>query len=111
MKKLEWYKDTGYGQTELAVDEAPVWRTTYQGKEGTFDLEVYPLKLIDKDLKGWEYRITEDNGDDEEDEGTEFDFDSGFEAGSGNHAPTAKVAMKWAEATLEDILEERRAKK
>jgi len=109
MKKLEWHKDTGYGQTELAVDEAPIWETTYRGKERSFYLEVYPLSLIDKDEKGWEYRIIENNEDDNEDE---LDFDSGFETGNGNdHAPTAKVAMKWAEATLDDILEEIKAKK
>ena len=92
----------------MAVDEAPIWETTYRGKEGSFYLEVYPLSLIDKNEKGWEYRIIENNEDDDEDE---LNFDSGFETGNGDHAPTAKVAMKWAEATLEDMLEEKRAKK
>ena len=108
MKKLKWYKDTGYGQTESAVDKATVWRATYNGKEGLFDLEVYPLKLIDKNAKGWEYRIieTEPNGEPNEDG---IDFDSFYETSGGyDSAPNPKVAMKWAEATLKDILEERR---
>ena len=107
MEKLKWYKDTGYGQTELAVDEATIWETTYNGEEGLFSLEVYPIKLIDKGVEGWEYRIIEDN-----EEGTGEEYDSAFESSVGNdHALTAKEAMKWAENTLKDILEERRSKK
>jgi len=111
MEKLKWYKDTGYGQTELAVDEATIWEATHNGKEGLFSLEVYPLKLINKKEKGWEYRIieTEPSGDTNEDG---IDFDSLFETSEGDdHAPTVEVAMKWAENTLKDILEERRSKK
>jgi len=107
MKKLEWYEDTEWGWTDIGVNKAKVWRTAYHGKEGSFDLEVYPVKLLDKDAEGWEYRIIEDN---EGEVGEEYD--ATFESSNGNdHAPTAKVAMKWAEATLEDMLEERRAKK
>jgi len=112
MEKLKWYKYTEYtdfGQTELAVDKATVWEAAYNGKEGLFTLDVYPLKLFNKNAKGWEYRITETEptGDFKEDG---IEYDSAFE-GSNYPAPTAKVAMKWAEAELENILEERRAKK
>lgn len=107
MKKLEWYKDEDYGRTEKAVDSATVWRTAYHGKEGSFDLEVYPLSLLNMDSKGWEYRIIEDTPS-----GDGFEYDATFESSNGDdHAPNAKVAMKWAEATLEDILEERRVNK
>jgi len=106
-KKLKWYKDTEWAWSDIGADEAKVWRTAYCGKEGTFDLEVYPVKLIDKDVEGWEYRIIEDN-----EEGTGEEYDSAFESSVGNdHALTAKEAMKWAENTLKDILEERISKK
>jgi len=106
MKKLEWYEDEDGGWTDDGVDSAKVWRTTYNGKEGSFDIEVYPVSLVDKNVKGWEYRIIEDN-----EKGTE-EYDSLFESSIGNdHAPTAKVAMKWAENTLRDIIEERNTKK
>jgi len=106
MKKLEWYEDTDGGWTDDGVDSAKVWRATYNGKEGLFFIEVYPASLINKDLKGWEYRIIEYNQEDWD------EFDSAFEADNeSDYAPTAKVAMKWAEATLEDMLEERRAKR
>jgi len=105
MEKLKWYKDTGYGRTELAVDEATIWETTYNGKEGKFYLEVYPLSLIDKDLKGWEYTIADDN---HEEDG--LDFDSAFD-NMNDSAPTANVAKERAENTLRGFIEERNAKK
>ena len=107
MKKLKWYEDTEWGWTDIGVNKAKVWRTAYHGKEGSFDLEVYPVKLLDKDAEGWEYRIIEDNG-----KGTEEEYDALFESSVGNdHAPTAEKAMKWAELTLNEILEERREKR
>jgi len=111
MKKLEWYEDTEGGWSDVGVNSAKVWRATYNGKEGLFDLEVYPLKLIDKSAKGWEYRIieTEPNGEPNEDG---IDFDSFYETSGGyDSAPNVKVAMRRAEATLKDILEERSSKK
>lgn len=111
MKKLEWYEDIEGGWSDVGVNSAKVWRATYNGKEGLFSLEVYPLKLIDKNEKGWEYRIieTEPSGDPNEDG---IDIDSLFETSEGyDHAPNAEVAMKWAENTLRDIIEERNAKK
>jgi len=112
MKKLNWFEDTGGAWSDEGVDSATVWKTAYNGKEGSFYIEVYPLSLIHKDLKGWEYRImeTEPNGGAIKEDG--FEYDSASESNNENdHAPTAKVAMKWAENTLEDILEEREAKK
>jgi len=104
MKKLNWYEDEEDGWTDTAVDSAIVWRAIYGGKEGLFHLEVYPLSLINKKFKGWEYKIIKDNK-----EGTGEEFDSSFETSNGDdHAPTANVVKKWAESTLEDMLEERR---
>jgi len=107
MKKLEWYEDTEWGWSDLGVKKAKVWKTSYQGKEGWFDLVVFPMSIIDKDEKGWEYHIQKilPNG------GIGEEYFSEDSSNGNDHAPTAKVAMKWAEATLEDMLEERRAKK
>ena len=111
MKKLEWYKDTEGGWVDTGVDEADVWKATYTGKEGTFDLEVYPVKLLNKNAKGWEYKIIEIEPDGTTIKDDGFEYDAAFDSSNGNdHAPNYKVAMKWAENTLEDILEERKAK-
>jgi hypothetical protein len=110
MTKLIWYKAEEGGWTDDSVDSAKVWQATYNGKEGLFSLEVYPLKLINKNAKGWEYRIieTEPSGDPNEDG---IDFDSLSESSNGNdHAPDAKIAREWAENTLRDFIEERKAK-
>ena len=107
MKKLEWYEDEDVAFSYEGEDEAKVWRATYDGKEGSFDLEVYPASLIDKKLKGWEYRIiTEDSS------GYGVEYDSMIESSNAeDHAPDLKVAMKWAEETLEEILEKRRSRR
>jgi len=105
MKKLEWYEDTEGGWSDVGVDSAKVWRTAYKGKEGTFYLEVYPLSLIDKDLKGWEYKIADDN---QEEDG--LDFDSAFD-NINDSAQTANVAKERAENTLRGFIEERKSKK
>jgi len=106
MKKLNWFEDTSGAWSDMGVDLATVWKTAYNGKEGSFYIEVYPLSLIDKDLKGWEYRIIEDNG-----EGTGEEYDSSAYSNGNDHAPNAKVAMRWAYFTLDDILKEIKAKK
>ena len=106
--KLKWYEDIEDGKNRI-------WKTRYYGKEGIFNLVVYPLKLyykdglVSKDRKGWAFRIVEikPNGDIKDDG---IDYDEAFDY-NGEDAPTAKVAMKWAEESLEDILKERRAKK
>ena len=100
MKELKWYVDTEWAWSDMGINKAKVWRAAYHGKEGTFDLEVYPVKLIHKDLKGWEYKIIGDNGE---------EYDSYAYSNGNDHAPTAKNAMEWAEAELGDILEEKRA--
>ena len=105
VKKLKWYEDEDGGWTDYGIDSAKVWRTAYKGKEGSFYLEVYPLSLIDKDLKGWEYKIADDN---QEEDG--LDFDSAF-SNINDSAPTANVAKKLAENTLRGFIKERNAKK
>jgi len=104
-EKLKWYEEDDMGWTDYGVDSAKVWRATYNGKEGTFYLEVYPLSLIDKDLKGWEYKIAEDN---HEEDG--LDFDSAFD-NINDSAPNDNVAKERAENTLREFIEERNAKK
>jgi len=107
-KKLEWHENTEGGWVDTGVDKAYVWEATYTGKEGRFNLIVFPMSLIDKNEEGWEYRIDEviqPSGKVRE------QYDSAFDSTNKSYAPTAKVAMKWAEATLEDMLEKRRAKR
>ena len=106
--KLKWYEDIEDGRNK-------VWKARYHGKEGTFDIVVYPLKLrykdglISKDRKGWSFRITEiePNGDIKEDG---IDYDDAFDY-NGEDAVTFNVAKNWAEEALEGILEERISKK
>ena len=105
IKKLEWYEGEDGGWTDDGEDSAKVWRTVYKGEEGTFYLEVYPLSLIDKDLKGWEYKIADDN---QEEDG--LDFDSAFD-NTNDSAPTADVAKERAENALKGFIEERKSKK
>jgi len=91
--KLGWYKDTAWGETEEGVDEAVVWRSKF----GHYILTVYPLKLYDKKLKGWEYRIYDTKTNEEADS---------IDSSNGNdHAKTPWEAMKWAKETLEEIIE------
>jgi len=105
MRKLKWYK---FIEERIKGDKYIVWAATYKGNEGWFDLTVFPMSLPDKNEDGWEYRIDEylPNGGI-----TGEQYDSALDSTDKSYAPTAKVAMKWAEATLEGILEERRAKK
>ena len=107
-EKLEWYEDIEDGHNK-------VWKTRYHGNEGTFDIVVYPLKLrykdglISKDRKGWSFRITEiEPNEDIKKDG--IDYDDAFDY-NGEDAPTVDVAKKWAEESLKEILEERRSKK
>jgi len=103
--KLYWYEDKEGGWTGDGVDSANIWRTAYKGKEGIFYLEVYPLSLIDKDLKGWEYKIADDN---QEEDG--LDFDSAFD-NINDSAPTVNIAKERAENTLKGFIEDRKSKK
>jgi len=106
VKNLEWYEGEDGGWTDDGEDSAKVWKAVYRRKNVSFYIEVYPLSLINKNLKGWEYRIIWNDGGKNEDE-----YDSAFESCNGDFAPTDKIAMKWAEDTLSDILEDMKNKK
>jgi hypothetical protein len=94
--KLKWYKDIEGGETEEGVDKAVIWRSSF----GHYLITVYPVKLYDKKLKGWEYRIYNTKTDEETDS---------IEGSYGNdHARTPKEAMRWAEEELEEMIEEER---
>jgi len=106
MKKLEWHEDEDGegGWTIEGVDSANVWRATYND---SIDIEVYPVSLINKNSKGWEYRIIK-----EDPYGYGVEYDSIIESNNrDDHAPNPEVAMRRAEATLEEILEKRRSKR
>jgi len=57
LENLDWYTDTEYGYSDLGVDEAKVYRTGIDYKGKFYEITVYPMELIDKDLLGWEYKI------------------------------------------------------
>jgi hypothetical protein len=88
--KLKWYEDTDFAYTDAGVDKAKVWKTAYKN----YYITAYPVKLFDKNEKGWEYRII--HGDDE--------YDSIAET-IGSHAETPEEAMEWAKQTLEIEIE------
>jgi hypothetical protein len=98
--KLNWYLDTEEGWTEDGVDDAKVARTQYKG----YDIDVYPTALLNKNTKGYEYRITNaEKG---------VDYDSWTESSNGNdHAVNLDEGKKWARNTLEIFLEEEKEKK
>lgn len=89
---LEWAEDTGSAFSDAGEDKAKVYTTEYKG----YYLEVFPMKLVNKNLKGWEYQIIND------DKGIEYI--SGVES-DGPPAETPKEAMKWAASTLRTYLE------
>ncbi len=93
--KLKWYKDTGFAMSDAGVDSATIYNTGFEG----YYLEVFPMKLINKNLRGWEYRIINNEKD--------IEYESSY---SGDHAETPEEAMEWAESTLEDFLKEEKEK-
>jgi hypothetical protein len=89
---LEWIEDTGFAFSDAGEDKAKVYTTGYEG----YYLEVFPMKLVNKNLKGWEYQIiNEDKG---------IEYISGVES-DGPSAKTPKEAMEWAASTLRTYLE------
>ena len=58
MGKLEWYADTEYAYTDLGIDYATVYRAGIETQNKYYEITIYPIKLINKDADGWDYRIT-----------------------------------------------------
>src|SRR5688572_14309036 len=99
--KLEWYEDTEEvcnftDDPDMSEwEDQKVMKSYYNG----FSLTVFKVR---DQFGGYEYEILYP----EEQEGEKYDsmFDSYM--GGDTHARTQKEAMKWAENTLQNILEE-----
>jgi len=90
INRVEFCPDTEYAYTDTGKD-GKIWRGSHRG----FDITVYPVALIDRRIKGWEYALyNEKKG---------VDWDSLVETSTGgDHAKDAKQAMKWANNTVKD---------
>jgi hypothetical protein len=98
--KLKWYSDTESDMSGDGMDSAKVFRSGYSAKGlGSFDILVYPVSLINKSEKGWEYKL--------ENEGEDFEYDAIYESsnGAGDHASTSDECKKWAENTLQEFID------
>jgi len=98
---LKWFSEKEEGWTEIGADMATTWTAA---KNQNWLAQVYPLKLINKAIPGYEYKIFKMKEGQIEDE-----WDSRLESSvGGDHARTAEKAMAWAESTLEDFVKERK---
>ncbi len=100
---MDWYEDTEKARSIFGEDRT-VYRTEYKG----YELEVYPVELIDKKLHGWEYIIRNDSVDYDSINETNKSvyYDSLRETIGFPHAENYKVAMEWARNTLDLLLDE-----
>jgi len=100
LENVEWYTDTDFAYTEAGVDEAKVYRTAIKNNNLCYEITVYPLKLLDKNIGGWDYRIATvtENGR------IIKEYDAGAE--NYDHFPTAKKAKNASLITLKEMLEE-----
>jgi len=97
IKKLQWYREEGNRLTKMGVDKDTIWRTELLTKEVDIYLRIFPMSLVNRNEQGWGYQVLIG--------GKEYplkEYVSAFD--SKVVAPTAEVAMKWAEATLEKML-------
>jgi len=90
INRVEFCQDTQDAYTNIGKD-GTVWRGNHKG----FDITIYPIALINRRQKGWEYALyNEDKG---------VDWDSLYETSvGGDHAKDAEQAMKWAKNTVEE---------
>ena len=94
LERLSWVKDKGFAFSDAGDDEATVYNTYYKG----YYVEVFPLKLVRKGLKGWEYQIINNEKG--------IEYFSPAESGGNHPARTSKEARKYAISTLRTYLEE-----
>jgi len=100
LENLDWYTDTEYGYLDEGVDEAKVYRTGIDYKGKFYEITVYPMELIDKDLLGWEYKIYTLNKNGE----IIDEYNSAFYS-EGRYFPTLTEAKKASISTLREMLE------
>ena len=97
-EKIEWYADTEHAYSDSGIN-ATVYRAGVESKNKYYEITVYPLKLFDKDARGWDYGIaTVTNGGEVIEE-----YDAGAE--HANHFKNAHEAKMASMATLRDMLD------
>ena len=100
LKNVEWYENIEHAYTDLGIDKATVFEASVKKENNTIIITVYPLALIHKDAKGWDYKIVELTEDNE----VIDEYDAGAE--NYDHFPTAEEAEEKALETLKEMLEE-----
>jgi len=98
-EEIKWNTDIEYAYADSGKDKATVFETFVKRKGKLFVITVYPIALIDKISREWDYRIATvtKNGEiiDEYDAGAEH----GTHFASAEEAKTASIRM------LRDMLE------
>jgi hypothetical protein len=91
-KTPKWWEDKDFSYSDVGED-ANVWRTSYKG----FQITVYPVKLYNKNSKGWEYKLFNPKKIEHE------EWDSLFETSEGgDHASDSETAKRWAINTVNE---------
>jgi len=97
--KLEWYPDMEYAYTYLGEEHyVIVYRAAVKAKNKYYLITVYPLKLINKNADGWDYRIATTENDQIIDE-----YDAGAE--HYEHFKNKDEAKMASMTTLRDMLD------
>jgi len=99
LEHLQWYTDTEYAYSDVGVDEANAYKTgiCYKGK--CYEIIVYPMKLINKNSSGWDYKIYTLKNDEIIDE-----YDAAVD--TYDHFSTPEETKKASILTLQETLEE-----
>jgi len=100
LENVEWYENTEHAYTDLGKEKDKVFEASVKRENNTIIITVYPLALIHKDAKGWDYKIVELTKDNE----VIYEYDAGAEHYT--HFKTAKKAKNASLETLKEMLEE-----
>jgi hypothetical protein len=99
LEHLQWYTYIEYAYSDVGVDKAMAYKTGICYKGRCYEIMVYPMKLISKNLRGWEYQIyTLKNGE------IIDEYDAGVD--TYDHFSIPEETKKASVLTLEEMLEE-----
>jgi len=98
LKNLHWYTEIEDGYLE-GVDSAEIYKAEMCYKSKCYEITVYTMKLISKNLSGWDYKIYTLKNDEIIDE-----YDAGVD--TYDHFSTPEETKKASILTLQEILEE-----
>jgi len=98
LENVEWYTNTEHSYTDLGKEKDNVFEASVKRENNTIIITVYPLTLIHKDAKGWDYKIVELT----EDNDVIYEYDAGAEHYT--HFKTAEDAKQKALVTLKEML-------